>query len=301
MNARALKDSKGQRAPTTHSLRRGSRCRRCPLCTASGQCRDSALKSGRCGDWVWYMIGSKQFRRLWLRPRDPRTPSQRYWRARFGSASKAYSASLTAEQQDACIAAGAKMCSRPRLGDSGCLTGQQWWIRRDYKAHAAEGPPGPESARKCPPIQEISAPSSDTRRSIAGIKPGPRRRDTGRTSQKDGGKKQGECRSQEERLGSEVMQPQRLTRHSPVFGRASVPASPYLLRHQASQGSRGRSPSRRRYRSRRPNNKTCTIPVIQSEAALLRRLQRLDRSAGSDKAAVSRRHWKRIKPRRARG
>jgi hypothetical protein len=58
------------------------------------------------------MIGSKQFRRLWLRPRDPRTPSQRYWRARFRAASKAYSESLTDEQQDACIAAGAKLPCR---------------------------------------------------------------------------------------------------------------------------------------------------------------------------------------------
>jgi hypothetical protein len=38
---------------------------------------------------------------------------------------------LTDEQQDACIAAGAKVRSRPRLGQSGPLTGQQYWMRKD--------------------------------------------------------------------------------------------------------------------------------------------------------------------------
>jgi len=80
----------------------------------------------RCGGWVYYVLpDSRPWRRLWVKPRDPRTPKQRSCRARLGAASSYYSASLTDRQQDACIAAGAKVRSRPRLGQWGWLTGQQ--------------------------------------------------------------------------------------------------------------------------------------------------------------------------------
>jgi len=101
------------------------------LCRSSGQCADTALKGGRCGDWVWlrYMRGGKQSRRRWAKPRDLWTPNQLYWRARLAAASQQYSASLTDAEQDACIAAGSRRRCRPRMGLSGWLTGQQYWIR----------------------------------------------------------------------------------------------------------------------------------------------------------------------------
>ena len=115
----------------------GGRCRRCPFCASSGQCLDGVIKkSGRCGDWVWYVRGNKQCRRRWAKPRDPRTPEQLEWRARLGAASRKYSQGLSPEQRDACIAAGAKRRSRPRLAQSGPLTGQQHWVGRECQAKA---------------------------------------------------------------------------------------------------------------------------------------------------------------------
>ena len=88
-------------------------CHRGPFRAPSGRCLDRAIKSGRCGDWVWFVRHGKQIRRPYLRPHDPRTPAQLHSRARLSAASKNYSYSLTQEQQDACIAAGAKRRSRP--------------------------------------------------------------------------------------------------------------------------------------------------------------------------------------------
>ena len=48
-------------------------CRRCPFRAPSGRCLDRAIKSGRCGDWIWFVRHGKQIRRLYVRPRDPRT------------------------------------------------------------------------------------------------------------------------------------------------------------------------------------------------------------------------------------
>ena len=112
-------------------------CRGCPFRAPSGRCLDPRIKSGRCGDWVWYLRGNRQFRRLYVKPQDPRTPKQLHWRARFGAASKKYSPSLTQEQREAFIAAGAKFRTRPRLAQSGRLTGQQYSIRMEYEANAA--------------------------------------------------------------------------------------------------------------------------------------------------------------------
>ena len=114
-------------------------CRRCPFCAPSGQCLDPALKSGRCGDWIWFVRYGKQIRRPYVRPHDPRTPAQLRSRARLSAASRKYSYSLTEKQRDACIAAGAKLRSRPRLGQSGPLTGQQYSIRRQYALQKAHG------------------------------------------------------------------------------------------------------------------------------------------------------------------
>jgi hypothetical protein len=115
----------------------GGWCSRCRKCGPNGECHDSAVKSGRCGDWVWYVWKGHQWRRRWLKPYDPKTPKQVYWRALFAAASKAYSGELTEEQQDACIAAGAKRQTRPRLGQSGPETGHQWWVSKEL----SENPP----------------------------------------------------------------------------------------------------------------------------------------------------------------
>jgi hypothetical protein len=101
------------------------------------------LRSGRCGDWVWYVLGGKQRRRRDVIPRDPRTPAQLRSRAALGATSRDYSAVLTEAQQDACIAAGAKVQSRRRLGSSGPLTGQQYHVRQEcagkqYREAAAQ-------------------------------------------------------------------------------------------------------------------------------------------------------------------
>ena len=128
MNTSTPEQVEGRKALARRRVRPSRRCRRCPYRTPSGQCLDPSLKNGRCGDWVWYTVGAKQLRRLWVKPRDPRTPSQRLWRKRLRAASRKYSQSLTNEQQDACIAAGAKRQSRPCFGQSGLLTGQQYWV-----------------------------------------------------------------------------------------------------------------------------------------------------------------------------
>ena len=113
------------------------------------RCLDTTIRIGRCGDWVYYVSpGDHQRRRLWVKPRDPRTPNQLLWRARLGAASRRYSESLTDEQQDACIAAGAKRPCRPRLGPSGVMTGQRYLgsagVRKKGKRKNAEcsNPPG---------------------------------------------------------------------------------------------------------------------------------------------------------------
>jgi hypothetical protein len=114
------------------------------LCGCAGECFDPAVKSGRCGDWVWYVRGGHQWRRRWVKGFDPKTAKQLAWRAHLAAASRAYDL-LTEEQQDACIAAGAKRRTRPRLGQSGLQTGQQYWVGKEL----SEEPPAPaRRARK---------------------------------------------------------------------------------------------------------------------------------------------------------
>ena len=147
------------------------RCRRCPYYGPWGQCLDLRRKSGRCGDWVWYMRGAKQWRHLYVKPRDPHTPAQRYFRAKFGAASRKYSQSMTQEERRACIAAGSKLRSRPRLGQSGPLNGQHYSIRRDYSTPAAQRPPDAKSSRNPLQTKGISRSTSDPCRTTAGPLP----------------------------------------------------------------------------------------------------------------------------------
>jgi hypothetical protein len=133
------RDSRRRKAGKMTNVSSGRHCLRCPFYAPSGKCRDITLRSGRCGDWIWYVRNGQQFRRLWSRPRDPRTPRQLYWRARLAAASKRYSQGLTDGQQGLCIAAGARLQSLPRLFQSGPLTGQQYWVRQECARQAALG------------------------------------------------------------------------------------------------------------------------------------------------------------------
>jgi hypothetical protein len=87
-------------------------------------------RSGKWGKWVYYMRNGKQCRRRYVKPRDPHTPGQLRSRAALAAASKAYSWALTEEQRQECRAAGAKVRSRPRLAQSGRLTGQLYYVGR---------------------------------------------------------------------------------------------------------------------------------------------------------------------------
>jgi hypothetical protein len=123
------------RKPSAGRPRRG--CRDCKFRAPSGACRDTAIKSGRCGDWVWWVRGSKQHRRRYVRPNDRRTRKQRRWRARLAAVSADYDRRLTDEQQEACIAQGAKLRSRSRLGPPDRLSGLQYWVRKELKGKSS--------------------------------------------------------------------------------------------------------------------------------------------------------------------
>jgi len=110
----------------------------------------TVLLSGRDGDWVYYVVNGKQFRRRYVRPHDPRTPAQLRVRKNFGTSSHRWSQNghLTEQQRDACHAAAAKVKSRPRLGQSGPLTGQQYFVGRACaKAPLAPELPAPPPSR----------------------------------------------------------------------------------------------------------------------------------------------------------
>jgi hypothetical protein len=187
-------------------------CRGCPYRAPKGRCLDPVIKSGRCGLYVWYVRGGKQCRRRWAKPKDPRTPKQRHWRARLGAASRKYSHALTDKQQDACIAAGAKRRSRPRLDQSGWLTGQQYLVQRECASKAAGGMRSAEGTVQVPQPQRVTRSTWEPHRGPSRPPPGHSRRDTGRVSKKEGRRKSGEGRRQRVRAASEVLQAQRVTR-----------------------------------------------------------------------------------------
>ena len=168
--------SKLERAFQRRDKQRRNWCRRCPFLAPSGRCRDTTIRSGRCGDWVFYLLpGGKQCRRRWVRPRDPRTTAQLQSRARLGTASRKYSTTLTAQERDAWIAAGARRRSRPRLGQSGPLTGQQYSVRREYAANARGKVQNTEIPAKVLKPQMVMRPTWGLRRGSAGLLPEQRR------------------------------------------------------------------------------------------------------------------------------
>src|SRR5512146_269128 len=93
---------------------------------------ETALMSGRFGDWVYFVRNGKQCRRRFVVPTDRRTPGQLRTRATFAAASKYWSHSLdlTDSERDAWEADANKIQSRPRLEQSGPLTGQQYFVGR---------------------------------------------------------------------------------------------------------------------------------------------------------------------------
>src|SRR5208282_2852987 len=137
-------------------------------------------------------------RRRYLHPHDPRTPAQQRSRARLSAASRKYSQSLTEKQRNACSAAGAKLRSRPRLGQSGPLTGQQYSIYRQYALQKAHG--NAIKSAIAPQVlgpQKLKRTSWEPRRGASGVSP-ERRRLPARPSRKPrGGRK--ERRTDEER------------------------------------------------------------------------------------------------------
>ena len=125
----------------------GGFCSRCVFCGPAGECRDgTAFKSGRCGDWVWYVRNGHQWRRRWVKGFDPKTAKQRAWWARLAAASKAYSEALNKEQWRACIA-GRRQAADPatagpgRAADWAAVLGGQGKL--GDAAHAR--PAGPEA------------------------------------------------------------------------------------------------------------------------------------------------------------
>jgi hypothetical protein len=235
--------------PRRKHSRRRIRCRDCPFHGPSNRCLNTAIKSGLCGDWIWYMRGSKQCRRHYARPKDPHTLAQAGSRGRLTAASRKYSESLTHKQQDACIAAGAKVQSRPRLGQSGPLTGQQYWIRRHYARQNVQSKVTKLlNALQMQQPQALAKSTWDPHQGVTAASPGQRRIDKGAARKQKGRRQKEERRNPKARTGSEVSQLQRLSgiRRGPrrrpaevspsrpvrhpgtlrVSGRASVLASP---------------------------------------------------------------------------
>jgi hypothetical protein len=89
--------------------------------------------SGKSGRIVYYMDKGRQRWRRDVPQRDPRTFAQLRSRTVFAAASRTWSQGgpLTQEQRDAWYAEGAKTQSRPRLNQSGPLTGQQRFVGRN--------------------------------------------------------------------------------------------------------------------------------------------------------------------------
>jgi hypothetical protein len=151
---------------------------------------DGRLKSGRCGAYDYYVLNGKQRWRRHTVPKDPRTPAQQRCRARFGATSKSWSENrlLTEAHRNEWRADGARRRSRPRLGQSGPLPGQQNYIGRNCtrnqrdselllcphqrkQENARNKGLKPESTTQVLQSQPITRFTSGTRRAYAGHTP----------------------------------------------------------------------------------------------------------------------------------
>ena len=180
---------------------------------------------------------------LYLRPRDPRTAAQVRSRTRLVATSKRYSYALTEKQHNVCIAAGAKLRSRPRLNQSGPLTGQQYSIQRQYaldKAHrnGAKTAFAPQVLKP----QQVKVTSWEPRRGVSRVAPDRRRPGTGRASLVRGGKSirqgfpaaRGAARARRPRgSGRGPLRTQRPSRYAPPGPRASAAPARSAYRRKA--------------------------------------------------------------------
>jgi hypothetical protein len=281
VKARPHRKRPGRKPKSAPAPSRRLRCRDCRFRAPSGACLDPVLTSGRCGDYVRYVFNSKQRRRLYVEPANPRTVRQQRWRDRFGAASKNYSESLTDEQRDACIAAGAKLRSRQRLGQLGPLTGQQNSIRMEYAANAKSRKRRTARTKEVRQLQKVAKkyllqvlqpqrlarPTPGTRRGVSGILPDHHHRHTGRDSRNERTRKNQERRRHSEQPRVEVIHSRRDTRlprehyqtarragrHQigltsrafPLPARSSFPAGRHISRLSPNRNSRRRSPDLR--------------------------------------------------------
>jgi hypothetical protein len=158
------------------------RCRDCPFYEIGGRCHDQSKKSGRCGDYVWYWRNGKQRRRRHAYPYDPRTPAQLRCREYLSAASRKYSRLLTDEEQEICLRKGAKMRSRRRLGQSGTLTGHQYWVHKQYpRERAKSNPTKPITSSQVAGAHNLTGSTSGTHRPLSSVSPHPQAKAAGQT------------------------------------------------------------------------------------------------------------------------
>jgi hypothetical protein len=239
-------------------------CRSCPFRAPTGRCLDSTRKSGRCGIWVWYFRGNKQCRRRYARPKDPATLAQLLSRGRFGASSRRYGRSLTDKEQAACIAAGAKLRSRSRLNQSGPLTGQQYWVKKDsIHAKLNVKPTKAKTTPQLPQPQRVTRSTSGTHRSIAGVPPEPRRLGIGLARRSGGVRKCAERRMGQAAPPSQVQQHQKVTHSTRRHFRRIIAARP---RQVAAPSRRAIAPPRHVWRTPRVTRNTGARRLRQSKA-----------------------------------
>ena len=174
------------------------------------------------------MRGSKLYRRLWVKPKDPRTHKQRSCRDRLRAASKAYSEFLTDAEQDACIAAAAKVRTRRRAGTSGPLTGHQYWVKGKIKrtktrASIAKSHSQPSQVQH--PQGDTRA-SSDHRHTPARATQGQHHHSTGRAGKGKEGRENVEGRMKKAEPPSQVFQNQTVTQSTGAHQRSAAGARP---------------------------------------------------------------------------
>jgi hypothetical protein len=140
------------------------------------------------------VLNGKQRWRRHTVPKDPRTPTQQRCRVRFAAASKTWSENglLTQAHRDEWSADGARRKSRPRLGQSGPLPGQQNYIGRNCtrnqrdsemllhpshreQQHAKSKDLKPESTTQVSQAQPITRSRTGARQALAGSAPSNRR------------------------------------------------------------------------------------------------------------------------------
>ncbi len=201
---------------------------------------DGSLKSGRGGGYVYYMFHGRQCWRRHVVPKDPRTPPQLRSRAVFGAASKAWSESLrlTDEVRAAWYAAAEKVQSRPRLGQSGPLTGPQLfvglncarvqsagkmlWESPQPNAHTAGAKrEEAEPASQAPQLQRVTRSVSDLPRCC------------GTNTRQHRNSPRYAAKSQDTIIWSQVAQPQRVARPTWEPRRASSRVPPEPCRYTA--------------------------------------------------------------------